>query len=477
MLREPPHNLEAEQGVLGAILVSNDVFYRVSDWLKDEHFFDPGHAAIYEAMRRMIVGGRRATAPSLKADVAELTFGDTAGAVYLGQLFAAAPPASFAVDFARLVYDTALRRKMIETAEELIAKAGSAAGDVLPDDLIEEAEVALSGLAERGRAQEHQKSATDAAIEAVNLIAAAYQRDGGMAGLSTGLTDLDNLIGGMAPSDLIIAAGRPSMGKTAIAVGVAVHNARRYLETKGTVNEQGCPVGLFTLEMSAQQIMLRLIAGQTGISASRLRRGHIEKHDFDRIVEDVEQHIASLPIHFDEAGGITIAQLTARARRMKRKHGIGLLVVDYLQLLDGSKARRGDRVQEVSEITKGLKTIAKELEIPVLALSQLSRKVEEREDKRPQLSDLRESGSIEQDADVVMFVFREEYYTARREPKPGTASHIEWENDMAKVKGKAELLIEKQRQGPTGTVELHFDAALTKFSNLAHQERLPVEAA
>lgn len=476
MLREPPYNIEAEQAILGSILISNDVFHRVSDWLTEEHFYDPGHVAIYEAIKRIIFARRRATPAALKHDVAGLKIGDVEGPAYLGQLAANAPPHTHGWEYARTVYDLAQRRKIIATAEEMIDRAMSAPIEADPDTLVEEAEVQLAGIAEKGRATDHQITLRDAAIEAMNTIAAAYQRDGGMAGLSTGLVDLDTLMGGLAPSDLVIAAARPGMGKSALAVGIAYHNARKFVETSG---EDGCPVGLFTLEMSAQQNVLRLIAHEISISSQRLRRGSINQDDFDAIADVVEHRFAQTPLYFDQAGGISIAQLTARARRMKRRHGIGLLIVDYLQLMSGGKNNRNyNRTNEVSEITAGLKGIAKELEIPVLALSQLSRKVEEREDKRPQLSDLRESGSIEQDADVVMFIYREAYYLAHQEPKKENAAmHVEWENDMAKVKGKAELLIEKQRQGPTGKVELHFDGALTKFSNLVVQERLPVEAA
>lgn len=472
MLREPPFNIEAEQAILGAILIENDAFHRVSDWLDETHFYEPFHARVFAGIKRLIASGRRATPPSLRND-----FDSDDDRKALGQLAAAAPPTAHAWEHARTVYDLAQRRKLLAIAEELIEQARSSPIETSPDALVEQTEMALASIAEKGKASDHQLTMADATMEALNTIAAAYQRDGMMAGLSTGLCDLDRLIGGLAPSDLVILAGRPGMGKTALGVGIAYHNARRFIETQG---EDGCPVGMFSLEMSAMQILLRLIAHEVGIPATRLRRGDINQQDFNRITEAAEARLGPTPLHFDQAGGITIAQLCARARRMKRKHKIGLLVVDYLQLLTGSKNNRNyNRTTEVSEISAALKALAKELEIPVLALSQLSRQVETRgEDKRPQLSDLRDSGSIEQDADVVMFVYREAYYLAKREPKKeNAASHIEWENDMAKVKAKAEILIEKQRQGPTGTVEVRFDGALTKFSNLARQEQMAEESA
>lgn len=472
MLREPPQNTEAEAQVLGAILIDNDVFHRVSDWLNSAHFFDPRHGVIFSASKRLITARRRATPASIKADVDGLTFDGLAGATYLGQLVLRAPLPSHAIDHARTVYDLAIRRELIALGEDLVSRAASAPIETSPDTLIEQTEVELSGLAERGKSDAHQLSQATAVVQAVDLIAAAYQRDGQMAGLTTGLAGLDTLIGGLSPSDLVILAGRPGTGKSALAAGIAYHNARRYADTHLSEFPRGAPVGFFTLEMSAVQIMLRLIAHEVGISSNRLRRGDIESSDFDTITKAGELTLSPAPIHYDESGGINIAQLCARARRMKRQHDIGLLVVDYLQLLAGTKKYQANRATEVAEITGLLKALAKELEIPILALSQLSRQVESRESKRPQLSDLRESGAIEQDADVVMFLYRESYYLAKSEPKKDTSQHYEWEAQMLRAEGKAELLIEKQRQGPTGTVELCFDGPLTRFSDA--KERLPV---
>lgn len=469
MLREPPHSLEAEQAVLGALLVNNDVFHHVSDFLAPDHFYDPFHARLYEAIGRIVNSGKRANPAALKSEFPEQ-------AAEIGNLVLAAPFVPHAVDFARLVYDTAARRKVIEVAETIIAEAASMEADKSADALIELAETKLAALAERGKASDRQLTAADATLEAVSMIAAAYARAGGMAGLSTGFRSLDAMTGGLSAGDLIVLAGRPSMGKTALAVTIAHRCAAAYLATQGNQDPEGAPVGFFSLEMSAAQIMLRVLAAESGIPVSRLRRGYLDEtatsSDFDRVQRAAER-IGTAPIFFDQSGGITVAQLCARARRMRRRHKIGLLVVDYLQLLSGTNAR-ANRVAEITEITTALKSLAKELDIPVLALSQLSRQVEQREDKRPQLSDLRESGSIEQDADIVMFVFREEYYIARREPKLG-AAHDEWERELRRAAGKAEILIEKQRQGPTGTVELRFDARFTRFSDA--EPILPGEAA
>ena len=455
-LRPLPHNLDAEAAVLGAILIDNDMFYRVADFLLPEHFFDPTYADLYTAMGKIIRGRRRATPASVKP-----AFEDNKEAIgkLLGQLAVNAPLPRTITDFARLVYDMAVRRKLVALGEEITEKAQTADVDATPDGLIEEAEVLLAALAERGKAQDRQLTAADAAAEALDVIAAAYQRGEGMAGLPTGLHDLDYITGGLSPSDLIIVAGRPSMGKTALACGIALHNAKA-----------GTPVGFFSLEMSAMQIMLRLIGEAAEISANRLRRGQIDGIDYDRILEAAAP-FAALPLIFDESGGISVAQLCARARRMRRQHKVELIVVDYLQLLSGTKHRQQNRVAEVSEITSALKALAKDIGISVLALSQLSRAVETRDDKRPQLSDLRESGGIEQDADVVIFVYREEYYVSKKEPKPDSAQHHEWKANLEQCRGKAELIIEKQRQGPTGTVEVRFEAALTRFQSLARHDR------
>jgi replicative DNA helicase len=309
------------------------------------------------------------------------------------------------------------------------------------------------------------------------MAAGAYQRDGGLSGISSGLRDLDEKMGGLQSSDLIILAGRPAMGKTALCTNIAYHVARAYKaehQTDGSVKVMdGGVVAFFSLEMSSEQLATRIIAEQSAVSSERIRRGKITEDEFHRIVE-VSREMQSLPLYIDSTGGLTIAQLAARARRLKRQRGLGLIIVDYLQLLTGSSRRAAEgRVQEVSEITVGLKALAKELNVPIMALSQLSRQVENRDDKRPQLADLRESGSIEQDADVVLFIYREEYYLARKEPRPNTTEHQQWMDEMARVHGVAEVIIGKQRHGPTGIVELQFDASLTKFQNLVRDDYLP----
>jgi replicative DNA helicase len=306
------------------------------------------------------------------------------------------------------------------------------------------------------------------------MAANAYKRDGGLSGVATGFRDLDSKMGGLQPSDLIIVAGRPSMGKTALATNIAFHVARALARgDHGDGRPAEGVVGFFSLEMSSEQLATRIIAEQAGISSEKIRRGRIDANEFDRIVE-AAQELQTLPLFIDQTGGITVAQLAARARRLKRQHGLALLVVDYLQLLAGSSRRASEgRVQEVTEITTGLKALAKELAVPVIALSQLSRQVEQREDKRPQLSDLRESGSIEQDADVVMFVFREEYYVERRQPREGSPEHLAWQDEMEQVQGLADVIIGKQRHGPTGTVRLQFRADITRFADLAQSAHLP----
>ncbi len=309
------------------------------------------------------------------------------------------------------------------------------------------------------------------------MAAKAYVRDGSLSGVATGLTDLDRYMGGLQPSDLVILAGRPGMGKTALATNIAFNIAKAYRgETRPdgtTAAIDGGRVGFFSLEMSAEQLATRIIAEQSGVPSYKIRRGDITENDFQHVAEAVRE-MQSIPFYIDQTGGISIAQLTARARRLKRQRGLDLLVVDYLQLLAGSRTARNDnRVQELTEITTGLKALAKELNVPIMALSQLSRQVEQRDDKRPQLSDLRESGSIEQDADVVLFVFREEYYLKNKEPRPGTEEHVAWMNEMERAHGRAEVIIAKQRHGPTGMVELQFEAELTRFGNLARDDALP----
>ncbi|MGC2410864.1 MAG: replicative DNA helicase [Methyloceanibacter sp.] len=451
MLRIPPHNLEAEQAFIGSILIDNDVYHRVSSFLMEEHFFEPEHGKLYAAARRLINAGRRATPITLKHEASDPK--------YLGQLATFAVLPVMAEDMGKLIRDLATRRTLIRIGEELAELASSAPIETAGDTLIESTEASLAALALRG-IETRQRSLTDALTAAIEVVAAAYKRNTGLVGLSTNLIELDAKLGGLVPSELIILAGRPSIGKSALAANIAYHTA-----TNGTA------VGFFTVEMSAEQIVLRLLAEVSRVSSHRMRRGDFNPEEFDRILE-CSQDLQPKPIRFDETGGISIAQVCARARRWKRQYNIGLLVIDYLQLMSGVKRKDSGRVQEMSEITCGLKALAKELEIPILALSQLSRQVEQREDKRPQLSDLRESGSIEQDADVVMFIYREEYYLQRTEPKEGTEAHFHWQDKIKACAGKAEIIIGKQRHGPTGTVQVEFNPELTKFRDLAQSTRL-----
>jgi replicative DNA helicase len=476
--RTAPHNIEAEQALLGAILINNEALYRVADFLEPPHFFEPIHRQIYDTARSLIRTGKLASPVTLKTflgadiDVAGMTL-----AQYLARLAAEATTVINAFDYGRTVYDLAVRRDLIAIGEEMVNVAFDAPVDFAPRDQIESAERRLYDLAEIGRYGGGFQTFDSALTTAGDMAARAYQREGKLSGLATGLRDLDTKMGGLQSSDLVIVAGRPGMGKTAFATNIAYNVARAWqgeVRADGhimTVN--GGIVGFFSLEMSAEQLATRIIAEQTGIPSSTIRRGGIHESDFEKI-KDVAIELQHLPFFIDESGGLTVAQLAARARRLKRQKGLDLLVVDYIQLLQGSSRRALEgRVHEVTEITTNLKALAKELNVPVLAISQLSRQVENRDDKRPQLSDLRESGSIEQDADVVLFVFREEYYLSNKEPRPGTEEHVKWQLEMAAVHGKAEIIIGKQRHGPTGTVSLQFEAAVTRFDNLERTEQIP----
>lgn len=474
-LRLAPHNIEAEQALLGAIMVHNEAYDRVSDFLKPEHFYEEIHARIYENAGKLIHAGKIATAITLKNFLPDQDLGGVTVAQYLVRLTQGATTIINAVEYGRVIYDLALRRNLIVIGEDMVNLAFDAPVEANPRAQIEEAERKLFTLAESGRSDGGFQSFSRALTTAMDVAAKAYERDGGLSGISTGLTDLDRQMGGLQRSDLIVLAGRPGMGKTALATNIAYNISKTWRGSRQGdqfVTENGGIVGFFSLEMSAEQLATRIIAEQSGIPSYKIRRGDIDERDFEALTDAVRM-MQEIPLYIDQTGGISIAQLTARARRLKRQHGLDLLVVDYIQLLTGASKKGDNRVQEVTEITTGLKALAKELDVPVIALSQLSRQVEARDDKRPQLSDLRESGSIEQDADVVMFVFREEYYLKNKEPKPGTDEHVKWMTDMEKVHGRAEVIIGKQRHGPTGTIPLHFDANITKFGNLAVEGSLP----
>jgi len=477
--RSAPHNIEAEQALLGAILVNNEAFYRVSDFLNPEHFFEPIHQKIYQLSRDLVRAGKIATPVTLKTFLdGNVDIGGMTVSQYLARLAAEATTIINAEDYGRTIYDLAIRRALIIVGEDLVNVAFDAPVDNSPAAQIEEAERRLYELAETGRYDGGFQRFAQALTTAVDMAAHAYQRDGKLSGIATGLDDLDRMMGGLQPSDLIILAGRPGMGKTSLATNVGYNVAKAWqgeVRADGhTITSNGGIVGFFSLEMSAEQLATRIISEQTGIPSNQIRRGGISEADFERI-KDYSVELQHLPLFVDETGGLSVAQLAARARRLKRQRGLDLLVIDYLQLLSGSTRRSQDnRVQEITEITTKLKALAKELNVPILALSQLSRQVESRDDKRPQLSDLRESGSIEQDADVVLFVFREEYYHQMRKPlETNREKFAEWLAEGEKVHGKAEVIIGKQRHGPTGTVELQFEGAVTRFSSLAREDHLP----
>jgi replicative DNA helicase len=475
--RQAPHNVEVEQALLGAILVNNEAFYRVADFLESKHFYEPIHEKIYDITASLIRAGKIASPVTIKTFMPPET--DIAGlnpSQYLARLAAEATTIINAEDYGRSIYDLATRRDLIRIGEDIVNVAFDAPVELSPQDQINDAERRLYELAEVGRYDGGFLRFSEALKDAVDLASKAYQRDGGLSGIATGLTDLDHLMGGLQKSDLIVIAGRPGMGKTALATNIAYAIAEQYQgepKPDGSIETvSGGIVGFFSLEMSAEQLATRIISEQSEIASSRIRRGDISEQDFNKLA-GAAQHMQAVPLYIDDTGGISIAQLVARARRLKRQRGLDMMVVDYLQLLAGSKRAGDNRVQEVTEITTGLKALAKELDVPVIAISQLSRQVESRDDKRPQLSDLRESGSIEQDADVVLFVFREEYYLKNREPKPGTDEWFKWELELKAAEGRAEVIIGKQRHGPTGAVKLSFEAAFTRFGNLAREERLP----
>jgi replicative DNA helicase len=475
--RIAPHNVEAEQALLGAILVNNEAFYRVSDFLLPEHFYEPIHRTIYEVLGKIIRAGKTATPITAKTYLGDQLTAEITMPQYLARLAAEATTVLNAADYGQAIYDLAIRRDLIQIGEEVVHTAYDSDVETTAGKQIEEAEKALFAIAEKGRTDGGFQSFSAALTEAIKMAGEAYSRDGSLSGTATGLTDLDKLMGGLQRSDLIILAARPAMGKTSLATNIAFHVAKSHkteVQADGRLKTMdGGAVGFFSLEMSAEQLATRILAEQAEISSSDIRRGNIHESQFNRLV-DTSNLMAQVPLYIDDTGGISVAQLAARARRLKRQKGLDLLIVDYLQLLSGSSKKSNEnRVQELTEITTTLKALAKELEVPIIALSQLSRQVENRDDKHPQLSDLRESGSIEQDADVVLFVYREEYYLKNKEPKEGSPEHLAWQGEMEKVHGRAEVIIGKQRHGPTGTVQVSFEAQFTRFGNLARADYLP----
>jgi replicative DNA helicase len=475
--RSAPHNIEAEQALLGAILVNNEAFYRVSDFLEPVHFFEPIHQRIFEVAAQLVRANKTATPVTIKTFLpADLAIGDINLAQYLARLAAEATTIINAEDYGRSIHDLALRRALIVIGEDMVNVAYDAPVDQTPAVQIEDSEKRLFDLAEHGHYGGGFDAFESALTSAIDMASAAYKRDGHLSGLATGLSDLDRLMGGLQSSDLVILAGRPAMGKTSLATNIAFNVARAWrgeVQPDGSMKTvDGGIVGFFSLEMSSEQLATRIIAEQSEVPSADIRRGKINETQFSQIVA-ASREMQKMPLYVDQSGGLSVAQLAARARRLKRQRGLDLLIVDYIQLLQGSSRSSDNRVQEVTEITNNLKALAKELHVPIVALSQLSRQVENREDKRPQLADLRESGSIEQDADSVLFVYREEYYLKNRMPKEGTEEFFKWQAEIDAVHGLAEVIIGKQRHGPTGTVQLQFEDSLTRFSNLANTATMP----
>ncbi len=462
--QSPLCNIEAEQAILGAILSNNDVYSPVSEVIGAEHFFDPVHAGLFELLSERMNRNSRVSPVTLKTFVENVRgLDELGGAEYLFKLAESAISVHASRDYAKEVYDLARRRELVALGKEISDKATKVDARRTVSDLIHESEVQLYRLSETGQRGTGFQTFLKATTSAVELASLAAQRKSGLAGLPTGLIDLDKKLGGLHPSDLVIVAGRPSMGKTALATNIAFHVAKDHRKGNAGGSEGGY-VGFFSLEMSSAQLAARILAENSQITTSELRRSQLNKSDFERYVL-AARDLQSVPLFIDDTPALTIAQIATRARRMKEMHDLHLLVVDYLQLVRPT-SDRDSRVNEVSEISRGLKAIAKDLDIPVIAVSQLSRQVENRDDRRPQLADLRDSGSIEQDADVVMFVFRQEYYQERAKPDEDDGAKVEkWRKKMDEVSGVAEIIIGKQRHGPIGTVELSFNSSFTLFGN------------
>jgi len=456
--KELPNNIEAEQSVIGSILVSNEIFDEISTIISNVNFYDPMHQKIYNAIENLIYKGMLANPITLKnyfedekdeLDVPE----------YLVKLTKFSTSIRQAIEYSKIIYDMFVRRELIKISEQTIDSAKLNDLDTNGQNIIENSERLLFDLAEKGSFNSSLVKFDDAMKQTIEMASAAYKNEGGIVGVPTGLRDLDDKLGGLHQSDLIIIAGRPSMGKTSLATNIAF-NAAKYIQDNGKKSS----IAFFSLEMSSEQLSTRILSEQARIGSNDIRRGRISDEQFDQFLE-TSKNISELPLFIDETPAISIAAMSNRARRIKRLHGLDMVVVDYIQLMRGTTYNKDGRVQEISQITQGLKAIAKELGVPVVALSQLSRQVEQRDDHKPQLADLRESGSIEQDADVVMFVYREGYYLQRKEPREATVEHAEWQAKMNEVAHLAEIIIGKQRHGPIGKVTLEFEERFTKFKD------------
>jgi replicative DNA helicase len=467
--RHVPYDIEVEQALLGAILVDNQALERVSAVLKGEHFYDPLHQRLYEAMSgTMERGGMVITPLTLHAAMkADPGLQEVGGHAYLAGLAQAAPAYANVRDYARILHDLFVRRSLIHLGEDIVNTAYEAPIEAPPQAQIEEAEKALYRIAETSRYGEGPIEFSESLRRTVESAEKAQARGGKISGVASGFADLDSLLGGLQPSDLIIIAGRPGMGKTSLATNMAFHAARAYAldVAEGVETPRGCPVLMFSLEMAAQQLSARILSEQTEIEMWKIRNGKFSESEWENFVLKM-QDLSTLPLYIDDTGGISIAQIAARARRLKREKKVGLVIIDHIQLVAPSR-RVENRVQEITEISKGLKVLAKELDVPVIALSQLSRSVDSRDDKRPVLSDLRESGSIEQDADVVMFVYREAYYLKTRKPAEDDPEFTKWAEKMEKIGMLADVLVEKHRHGATTRIELFFDDRFTRFKDLA----------
>ena len=455
---EMPNNIEAEQSVIGSILLTNEIFDDVNLIISSKNFYDPIHKKIFEALEKLIFGGLLANPITLKnyfeKEKDELNIPE-----YLVKITKFSTSSRQAIEYSKLIFDLYVKRELIKISGDIIDKARLNDLNTDGQKIIENYEKSLFDLAEKGSFSSSLIKFDEAMRQTIEMASNAYKNDEGIVGVPTGLRDLDDRLGGLHKSDLVIIAGRPSMGKTALATNIAFNAAKKFQETGEKTS-----VAFFSLEMSSEQLSTRILAEQSRIKQNDIRRGKISEEQFDKFIE-TSKDISELPLYIDETPAISIAALSNRARRIKRLYGLDLVVIDYIQLMRASSSRDG-RVQEISEITQGLKALAKELAVPVLALSQLSRAVEQRDDKKPLLSDLRESGSIEQDADVVMFVYRESYYLQGKEPRPATVEHAEWQAKMNEVSHLAEIIIGKQRHGPTGNIMLEFEAMFTKFKDI-----------